>query len=83
VAVTLSFSQIVASNRVAVIPTDVQVATVTITDGKHAILYKALGGASSADPLIAYCTFDTALVQTAGQLLIDGDDTNGAFYLAY
>ncbi len=83
VAVTLSFSQITASNRVAVIPTDVNVATVTLTDGKHAILYKVLGGASSADPLIAYCTWDTALAPTAGTLLIDNDATNGAFYLGY
>lgn len=83
VAVTLSFSQIAASNRIAVIPTDVNVATVTLTDGKYAILYKVLGGASSADPLIAYCTWDTALAPTAGTLLIDNDGTNGAFYLTY
>lgn len=83
VAVTLTFSQIAASNRIAVIPTDVSVATVTLTDGKYAILYKVLGGASSADPLIAYCTFDTALAPTAGTLLIDNDGTNGAFYFTY
>lgn len=83
VAVTLSFSQITASNRVAVIPTDVNVATVTLTDGKHAILYKVLGGASTADPLIAYCTWDTALAPTAGSLVIDNDNTNGAFYFGY
>lgn len=83
VAVTLTFSQITASNRVAVIPTDVNVATVTLTDGKHAVLYKVLGGASTADPLIAYLTWDTALAPTAGSLIIDNDNTNGAFYFAY
>lgn len=83
VAVTPTFSQITASNRVACIVPDINVATVTLTDGKHAVLYKVLGGASTADPLIAYCTWDTALAPTAGSLIIDNDNTNGAFYLTY
>ena len=57
-------------------------ATVTLTDGKHAILYKAVGSAAT-DNLIAYCTWDTALAPTAGTLLIDNDATNGAFYFTY
>jgi hypothetical protein len=81
--VTLTFSQITGTSRVAIIPTDVSVPTVTLTDGKHAILYKVLGGASSADPLIAYLTFDTALAPTAGTLAIDNDNTNGAVYYGY
>jgi hypothetical protein len=80
--VTVTFSKIDASNRVAVIITDVSVATVTLTDGKHAVLYKAVGSAGT-DNLIAYCTFDVALAPTAGTLTIDSDNTNGAFYFTY
>lgn len=83
IAVTLTFTKIDASNRVTVIATDVNVATVTLTDGKHAVLYKALGGASSLDPLIAYCTWDVALAPTAGTLNIDNDNVNGVFYYTY
>ena len=66
----------------AIIPTDVSVATVTLTDGKHAVLYKAVGSAAT-DNLIAYCTWDTALAPTAGTLAIDNDNTNGAVYFGY
>lgn len=80
--VALTFSKIDASNRVAIIAADVSVATVTLTDGKHAILYKAVG-TSATDNLIAYCTWDTALAPTAGTLSIDNDNVNGAVYLTY
>lgn len=72
-----------ANNRVRVFCTDISVATVTLTDGKTAVLYKALGGASSADPLVGYGTFDTALAPTAGTLLIDFDGSLGALRITY
>jgi hypothetical protein len=47
------------------------------------VLYKVLGGASSADPLVGYATFDTALAPVAGTLGIDFDDTNGFLRVSY
>jgi hypothetical protein len=83
VATTVTLDQDTANNRIRVFCSDINVATVTLTDGKHAVLYKALGGASSADPLIGYVTFDTALAPTAGTLAIDFDGTNGALRISY
>lgn len=83
VAVTLTVSQVTASNRIKLAISDISVATVTLTGGKHIVIYKVLGGASSADPLVAYGTFDTALAPTAGTLAIDFDDTNGGIYSTY
>ena len=62
---------------------DISNATTTLTDGKTAVLYKVLGGASSADPLVGYVTFDTALAPTAGTLTIDFDGTNGFLKITY
>lgn len=82
IAVTITTSKIDASNRVCVISTDVNVATVSLTDGKHAILYKVIG-TTATDQLIAYCTWDVALAPTAGTLNIDNDNVNGVFYYTY
>lgn len=80
---TVTLDQDTTNNRIRVFCSDISVATVTLTDGKHAVLYKALGGASSADPLIGYVTFDTALAPTAGTLTLDFDGTNGALRISY
>lgn len=82
IACTITTSKIDASNRVCVIPSDINVATVTLVDGKHAILYKVIG-TPATDQLIAYCTWDVALAPSAGTLSIDNDNVNGAFYLTY
>jgi lysophospholipase L1-like esterase len=83
VATTVTLDQDTTNNRLRVFCTDISVATVTLTDAKHAVLYKSLGGAASADPLIGYVTFDTALAPTAGTLAIDFDGTNGFLREAY
>lgn len=71
------------NNRVRLFATDVSVATVTLSDAKHAIIYCDTGGASSTDPLIAYITWDTALAPSAGTLAIDFDGTNGVLRITY
>jgi hypothetical protein len=50
---------------------DISVATVTLTDGKHAIVYNSTPGTDATKHLIGYVTFDTALAPTAGTLTID------------
>lgn len=83
VATTVTVDQDTANNRIRVFCTDINNATTTLTDGKTLVLYKVLGGASSADPLVGYGTFDTALAPTAGTLAIDFDGTNGALRISY
>lgn len=83
VATTVTTDLDTANNRVRLFCSDINVATVTLTDGKHLVLYKVLGGASSADPLVGYGTFDTALAPTAGTLAIDFDGTLGALRITY
>lgn len=81
--VTVTLDQDTSNNRIRVFVSDVSVNTVTLTDGKHAILYKDTAGAASADNLVGYVTFDTALAPTAGTLNIDFDGTNGALRISY
>jgi hypothetical protein len=49
---------------------DISVNTVTLTDGKHALVYNSTPGTNATRHLIGYVTFDTALAPTAGTLAI-------------
>jgi hypothetical protein len=60
-----------ATNEVRVALSDISVATVTLTDGKHAVVYNSTPGTDATRPLVGYVTFDTALAPTAGTLAID------------
>jgi hypothetical protein len=60
-----------ASNEVRVALSDISVNTVTLTDGKHVIVYNSTPGTNATRHLIGYGTFDTALAPTAGTLAID------------
>jgi hypothetical protein len=58
---------------------DVVISTATIT-ARGAVLYKARGGASSADELIAYLDFGSDITSTAGNFNI-AFDANGILTL--
>jgi len=60
-----------ASNEVRIALSDISVATVTVTDGKHAVVYNSSPGTDATRHLLGYVTFDTALAPTAGTLTID------------
>ena len=49
----------------------------TISNARTAVLYKSRGGASSADELVAYCTFDADVSVSAGTLTLT-IDSDGA-----
>jgi len=83
VATTVTTDIDTSNNRVRLFCSDISNATTTLTDAKHAVLYKALGGADTADPLVGYVTFDTALAPTAGTLAIDFDGTLGFLRITY
>jgi hypothetical protein len=83
VTVTVTLDHDTANNRLRVFVSDISEATVTASDIKNAHLYKSLGGAASADPLIGYVTFDNVLAPTAGTLAVDFDGTNGFLREAY
>ena len=59
------------TNEVRVALSDISVATVTLSDGKHAIVYNSTPGTNATRHLIGYVTFDTALAPSAGTLTID------------
>jgi hypothetical protein len=59
------------TNEVRVALADISVPTVTLTDGKHVIVYNSTPGTNATRHLIGYGTFDTALAPTAGTLAID------------
>lgn len=59
-----------ASNEVRIKWTDPTWATSTIT-ARTAVIYKARGGASSADELVAYATNDADVSSTAGTFTVD------------
>jgi hypothetical protein len=59
------------TNEVRVALSDISVNTVTLTDGKHVIVYNSTPGTNATRHLIGYGTFDTALAPTAGTLAID------------
>jgi hypothetical protein len=60
-----------ATNEVRVALSDISVATVTLTDGKHAVVYNSTPATDATRHLVGYVTFDTALAPTAGTLAID------------
>jgi hypothetical protein len=59
------------SNEVRIAFADISVPTVTLTDGKHVVVYNSTPGTNATRHLIGYGTFDTALAPTAGTLAID------------
>jgi hypothetical protein len=67
--VTLTDSIDAGTNEVRVEISDISVATVTLTDGKHAITYLD-SGSDATSYIVGYVTFDTALAPTAGTLAI-------------
>ena len=70
-AVTITLSLHAASNELRFAVSDVSVPTVTLTDGKHVVIYNSSPGADSGRHLVGYGTFDTALAPTAGTLALD------------
>ncbi len=68
------------NNRVRFFVTDISVASVTLTDGKHLVIYD---DTHASDALVGYVTFDTALAPSAGPLTIDFDGTNGVGRISY
>lgn len=66
-----ALSLVTANNDVEFDITDEVVATVTLTDGKHLILYSRTPGTDGTRELIGYATFDTALAPSAGTLTLD------------
>jgi hypothetical protein len=68
--VTLTMTEDAASDQVRVELSDISVNTVTLTDGKHALVYNSTPGTDATRHLIGYVTFDTALAPTAGTLAI-------------
>ncbi len=71
--VTIGMSLDAASDQLRFAVSDISVATVTLTDAKHVVIYNSSPGSDATRHLIAYGTFDTALAPTAGTLAIDFD----------
>ena len=81
VTVTVAVAAVdTANNRVYFTVSDINEATVTLSDGKHLIIYD---DTHASDALIGYVTFDTALAPSAGPLTVDFDDTNGGLRITY
>lgn len=68
------------NHRARLLISDVSVATVTLSDGKHFVIYD---DTHASDALIGYITFDTALAPSAGTLAIDFDGTNAVGRFSY
>jgi hypothetical protein len=66
-----TLSLVTANNDVEFDITDEVVATVTLTDAKHLILYSRTPGTDATRELIGYATFDTALAPQGGTLTLD------------
>jgi hypothetical protein len=66
-----TLSLVTANNDVEFDITDESVATVTLSDGKHVILYSRTPGTDATRELIGYATMDTALAPAGGTLLLD------------
>jgi hypothetical protein len=65
---TVSTAIDTANNRVSFTATDISVASVTLSDGKHLVIWD---DTHASDALIGYITFDTALAPSNGPLNID------------
>jgi hypothetical protein len=57
-----------ANNRVSFTATDISVASVTLSDGKHLVIYD---DTHASKALVGYVTFDTPLAPSAGTLAVD------------
>jgi hypothetical protein len=68
--VTATLTQDAASDQVRIEFSDISVATVTLTDAKHFLIYNSSPATNATRHLVAYGTFDTALAPTAGTLAI-------------
>jgi hypothetical protein len=66
-----ALSLVGANNDVEFDITDEVTATVTLTDGKHLIVYSRTNGTDATRELIGYGTFDTALAPQGGSLTLD------------
>jgi hypothetical protein len=66
-----ALSLVGANNDVEFDITDEVTATVTLTDGKHLIVYSRTNGTDATRELIGYGTFDTALAPQGGTLTLD------------
>jgi hypothetical protein len=80
VTVTLATAIDTANNRVYITVSDINETTVTLTNGKHLVIYD---DTHASKALIGYVTFDTALAPSAGPLTVDFDGTNGALRITY
>ena len=80
VTVTLATAIDTANNRVYITISDINETTVTLSDGKHLVIYD---DTHASDALLGYVTFDTALAPSAGPLSVDFDGTNGALRITY
>lgn len=77
-----TLSLVTASDRVEVDITDESVASVSLSDGKHLIVYTRTPGTDAARELVGICTFDVAVAPAGGTLLLDFS-TNGFVYIGY
>lgn len=66
-----TLSLVTANNDVEFDITDEVVATVTLSDAKHVILYSRTNGTDATRELIGYATMDTALAPAGGTLTLD------------
>lgn len=66
-----TLSLVTANNDVEFDITDESVATVTLSDAKHLIVYTRTPGTDATRELIGYATFDVALAPAGGTLLLD------------
>jgi hypothetical protein len=73
-----TLSLVTANNDVELDITDEAVATVTLTDAKHVILYSRTPGTDGTRELIGYATMDTALAPQGGTLTLDFSTTGWA-----
>ena len=73
-----ALSLVTANNDVELDITDISVASVTLSDGKHGILYSRTPATNATREIVGYATFDTALNPAGGTLLIDFSTTGWA-----
>lgn len=66
-----TLSLVTANNDVEFDITDESVSSVTLSDGKHLIVYSRTPVSDATRELIGYATFDTALAPQGGTLLLD------------
>ena len=77
-----TLSLVTASDRVEFDLTDESTASVTLSDGKHLIVYTRTPGTDATRELIGFVTMDVALAPAGGTLLLDFS-ANGFVSIAY